>query len=104
MKPKPVQPNFRLLTPYEIDKLAEAIVKKLGKRDRILTVKQVAGLLGISETAVRMRCQRGQMPFHRRNGGLYFSENELNEYYLRGDEPADDTDNRREALLGAKPA
>lgn len=79
---KTPQPNLRELTPYEIDKLAEAIVRKMGRRDTILSTHQVAEKLGISEEAVRARCYRGQIPFHKRHGALYFSENELNDYYL----------------------
>lgn len=90
MRPKPQQPNFRLLTPYEIDKLAEAIVRKMGvRRDTILTTRQVAERLGLTEAAVRARCIRGQIPFHKRHGALYFSENELNDYYLTNDNQED---------------
>lgn len=83
------QPNFRLLTPYEIDKLAEAIAKKLGKKDRILNVQQAAALLGTTEATIRMRCFRGQMPCHHRHRQLFFSENELIEFYLQGDDKPD---------------
>lgn len=90
MRPKPPQPNFRLLTPYEIDKLAEAIVRKMGgRKDTILTTRQVAERLGLTEAAVRARCCRGQIPCHKRHGALYFSENELNDYYLTNDNKED---------------
>lgn len=90
MKPKTPQPNFRLLTPYEIEKLAEAIVRKMGARkDAILTTRQVAERLGLTESAVRARCCRGQIPCHKRHGVLYFSENELNDYYLTNDDKED---------------
>lgn len=93
MKPKTPQPNFRLLTPYEIEKLAEAIVRKMGARkDTILTTKQVAERLGLTESAVRARCCRGQIPCHKRHGALYFSENELNDYYLTNDDKEDGND------------
>lgn len=90
MRPKPPQTNFRLLTPYEIDKLAEAIVRKMGgRKDTILTTRQVAERLGLTEAAVRARCCRGQIPCHKRHGALYFSENELNDYYLTNDNKED---------------
>lgn len=90
MKPKPPQPNFRLLTPYEIDKLAESIVRKMGvRKDTILTTRQVAERLGLTEAAVRARCCRGQIPCHKKHGALYFSENELNDYYLTNDNKED---------------
>lgn len=82
MKQTPLQPNLRQLTPYEIDKLAEAIVRKMGRRDNVLTTRQVAEKLGLSEEAIRARCCRGQIPYHKRHGVLYFSENEITEYYL----------------------
>ena len=89
---KALQPNLRALTPYEIDKLAEAIVRKMGRRDRILTTAQVAERLGLTESAVRARCCRGQIPCHKRHGTLYFSENELNDYYLNDNDHATTTD------------
>lgn len=90
MRPKPPQPNFRLLTPYEIDKLAESIVRKMGvRKDTILTTRQVAERLGLTEAAVRARCCRGQIPCHKKHGALYFSENELNDYYLTNDNKED---------------
>lgn len=79
---KTLQPNLRELTPYEIDKLAGAIVRKMGRRDTILTTQQVAERLGITVQGVRARCSRGQIPYHKKHGALYFSENELNDYYL----------------------
>ena len=62
--------------------LAEAIVRKMGRRDNVLTTRQVAEKLGLSEEAIRARCCRGQIPYHKRHGVLYFSENEITEYYL----------------------
>ncbi len=35
------------------------------KSDHVMNIKQVAEYLGISEGAVRKRCQRKQLPFHR---------------------------------------
>lgn len=79
---KSAQPAPRGFTPYELDKLAEAIIRRMKQRDRILTVAQVAERLGLTEGAVRTRCCRGQIPYHKKHGALYFSENELNDYFL----------------------
>ena len=43
------------------------------KSDHVMNIKQVAEYLGISEGAVRKRCQRKQLPFHRSASRLYFS-------------------------------
>jgi len=72
-----------MLTDYEIDKLAEAIIKRMPQKDEILTVKDVADMLDLSMDAVRTRCSRGQLPFHKKSGTLYFSKNEITEYILK---------------------
>ena len=46
------------------------------------TKKQVADYLGISTDAVRKRCQRGQLPFHRSASRLYFSRMEIDDTIL----------------------
>ena len=43
------------------------------KSDHVMNIKQVAEYLGISEGAVRKRCQRKQLPYHRNASRLYFS-------------------------------
>ena len=43
------------------------------KSDHVMNIKQVAEYLGISEGAVRKRCQRKQLPFHRSTSRLYYS-------------------------------
>ena len=45
-------------------------------------IKQVADYLGISTDAVRKRCQRGQLPFHRSASRLYFSRMEIDDTIL----------------------
>ena len=72
-----------MLTNFEIDKLAEALKKKMGEKDELLNIKQVADKLGLTENAIRTRCSRGQIPHHEKHGNLYFSENEIRAYYLK---------------------
>ena len=72
-----------MLTNYEIEKLAEAIVKRMPKKDEILTPKQVAEMLDISVNAVRHRCSRGQLPYHKKSHSLYFSKDEITEFILK---------------------
>lgn len=52
------------------------------KSDNVMTIKQVADYLGISMDAVRKRCQRGQLPFHRSASRLYFSRMEIDDTIL----------------------
>ena len=52
------------------------------KSDRVMNIKQVAEYLGISEGAVRKRCQRKQLPFHRSVSRLYFSRLEVDNAIL----------------------
>ena len=72
-----------MLTNFEIDKLAEALKKKMGEKDELLNIKQVADKLGLTENAIRTRCSRGHIPHHKKHGNLYFSENEVRAYYLK---------------------
>lgn len=52
------------------------------KADYVMNIKQVAEYLGISVDAVRKRCQRGQLPFHRSACRLYFSRMEIDDAIL----------------------
>ena len=72
-----------MLTNFEIDKLAEALKKKMGEKDELLNIKQIAEKLGLTENAIRTRCSRGQIPHHKKHGNPYFSENEITAYCLK---------------------
>ena len=52
------------------------------KADYVMNIKQVADYLGISTDAVRKRCQRRQLPFHRSASRLYFSRMEIDDAIL----------------------
>ena len=52
------------------------------KSDNVMTIKQVANYLGISVGAVRKRCQRNQLPYHRNANRLYFSRMEVDDVIL----------------------
>ena len=52
------------------------------KSDQVMNIKQVAEYLGISVGAVRKRCQRKQLPFHRSANRLYFSRLEVDNAIL----------------------
>ena len=49
------------------------------KADYVMNIKHY---LGISTDAVRKRCQRGQLPFHRSASRLYFSRMEIDDTIL----------------------
>ena len=55
------------------------------KSDQVMNIKQVAEYLGISEGAVRKRCQRKQLPYHRSASRLYFSRLEVDNSILDRD-------------------
>ena len=55
------------------------------KSDHVMNIKQIAEYLGISEGAVRKRCQRKQLPFHRSASRLYFSRLEVDNAILDRD-------------------
>lgn len=52
------------------------------KSDQVMNIRQVAKYLGISEGAVRKRCQRKQLPYHRTASRLYFSKLEVDNAIL----------------------
>lgn len=52
------------------------------RADKVMDVKQVAAYLGLSEGAVRKRCQRKQLPYHRNASRLYFSRMEVDDAIL----------------------
>ena len=60
----------------------EAAIILQRKSDNVMTIKQVANYLGISVGAVRKRCQRNQLPYHRNASRLYFSRMEVDDVIL----------------------
>ena len=60
----------------------EAAIILQRKSDNVMTIKQVANYLGISVGAVRKRCQRNQLPYHRNANRLYFSRMEIDDVIL----------------------
>lgn len=76
-----------MLTKAELNQLAsslrpvvEAAIQQA--TDEILTVESAAEMLNTTPNAIRLRCNRGQMPYQKRGKRLYFSKNELLKYYL----------------------
>ena len=52
------------------------------KADYLMKKKHVAYYLGISTGAVRKRCLRGQLPYHRNARRLFFSRMEIDDAIL----------------------
>lgn len=64
-------------------KVVDEVVQRMGKHaDVVMDVKQVANYLGLSVGAVRKRCQRNQLPYHRNAKHLYFSKIEVDSVLL----------------------
>lgn len=67
----------------EAQLIAEEISKLiLSTLDRVMSTRQVAEYLDVSEETIRERVKQGKIPYHKRGGKLYFSQKEINEYYI----------------------
>ncbi len=74
------------ITTKEIERIAEAVTRNLrSDTDQLMNVQQAAAYLGCSASALRKRCSCTSIPRHKRDGILYFSKIELNNYYLNRD-------------------
>lgn len=73
-----------MLTPQDL-RMIETVVEKASQlpKDELMNTKQCSEQLGISEKALRQRCQKNTIPFHKKHGFLYFSKNEIMKYYTR---------------------
>ncbi len=64
-------------------KLVDEVAHRISHHaDIVMNVEQVAKYLGLSVAAVRKRCQRKQLPFHRNAKHLYFSKMEVDAVLL----------------------
>lgn len=71
-----------MLTLTEITLIAEKVAQLARPVDEIMNITRAAEYLNTTPAALAKRVERKQVPFHKKNGLLYFSRNELNEYYL----------------------
>ena len=66
----------------EIVDILDSVMHKYEK-DSILTVKDVARIMGKTEGAIKKRCSRGKLPGRKdETGEYYFSEKELYDFLL----------------------
>ena len=81
--------NLKKKTKYSEEEFSrivdDAAIILQRKSDQVMNIKQVAEYLGISEGAVRKRCQRKQLPYHRCASRLYFSRLEVDNAILDRD-------------------
>lgn len=72
-----------MLKSSEIDMLATRIASKLHElNDEVLSVAEVAKMLGKTEGAVKKMCYRGQLPHRKQQKSYYFSKKEITEFIL----------------------
>lgn len=77
-----------MLSIAEINLIAERVAQLAKPADKIMSIEQAAEYLHTTRDALAKRIERKQIPFHKKNGRLYFSRNELNTYYLTDDDGA----------------
>ena len=61
----------------EVRELKSLVDPILPKTDKILTFKEAAYFLRMSERTVRRMVSEGRIPYHKEGGRLYFSQNSL---------------------------
>jgi predicted DNA-binding transcriptional regulator AlpA len=72
-----------VLRSADIKAIAKQVAEELaGMNDSLLNISKVAEMLGKSKPAIYKMCQRGQLPHHKQNGSLFFSQRELENYFL----------------------
>ena len=72
-----------VLRSADIKAIAKQVAEELaGMNDSLLNISKVAEMLGKSKQAIYKMCQRGQLPHHKQNGSLFFSQRELENYFL----------------------
>jgi len=72
-----------MLTPKQLDYIAQKIVEYLKPKDELLNTKTCAEWLGISAKALTQRARVGDIPSHKHKGLYYFSKNEVTEFYTK---------------------
>ena len=72
-----------MLSNNDISRLAAKIAGEVLKRtDDLMTPQRAADYLGISLNALQQRRSKTGIPSHKKDGCVYYSRKELNEYYL----------------------
>lgn len=71
-----------MLTLTEITLIAEKVAQLAKPADEIMNITRASEYLNTTRAALAKRVERRVIPFHKKDGLLYFSRNELNDYYL----------------------
>ncbi|MBQ4917065.1 MAG: helix-turn-helix domain-containing protein [Muribaculaceae bacterium] len=69
---------MNILRTTDIQAIAKQVAMELSENnDKILNINKVAEILGKTRAAIAKMCERGQLPYHKHHGSLYFSQREL---------------------------
>lgn len=60
------------------------------QQDHIFTVQQAANFLTLKVPTIYTKVSRGEIPYMKRNGRLYFSQADLTEYLMQGRKPTNE--------------
>lgn len=72
-----------ILRSADIKAIAKQVAAEMSEQnDSLLNINVVAEMLGKTRAAISKMCERGQLPFHKHHGCLYFSQKELNNFLL----------------------
>lgn len=72
-----------VLRSADIKAIAKQVAEEIvDMNDSLLNISKVAEMLGKTKPAIYKMCQRGQLPHHKQNGSLFFSQRELEKYFL----------------------
>lgn len=72
-----------MLSKSETNRLAKAVAAVMSPvTDELLTIETASKLLSTSVAALYRRVSRKQVPYRKVHGRLYFSKNELTNFYL----------------------
>lgn len=72
-----------VLRSADIKAIAKLVAEEIANmNDSLLSISKVADMLGKSKPAIYKMCQRGQLPHHKQNGSLFFSQKEIENYFL----------------------
>lgn len=72
-----------ILRSADIKAIAKQVAMEMAElNDTVLNVAGVAVMLGKTKTAVAKMCERGQLPYHKHHGALYFSQREIEKFLL----------------------
>ena len=74
---------MNVLRSADIKAIAKQVAHEMSElNDTLLNINTVAEMLGKTRAAISKMCERGQLPYHKHHGSLYFSQRELQNFLL----------------------